>query len=37
MGAAVGDPNINATNLASDRWWEPMSDDEVDAFVEGRW
>ena len=36
LGAAVGDPNINAANLAGDEWWQPMTDEELDAFLEGR-
>jgi hypothetical protein len=35
LGAAVGDPNINLVNLAGDDWWQPMTEEETNAFLEG--
>ena len=37
VGAGIGDPNVNAENLAKDDWWQPMTDEEIDAFIEGRY
>ena len=34
LGSGVGDPNYNAD--APDDWWQPMTDEEVDAFLNGR-
>jgi prevent-host-death family protein len=34
LGSDVGDPNYNPD--APDDWCRPMTDDEVDAFIEGR-
>jgi prevent-host-death family protein len=34
LGAAKGDPNVNPQ--AGNDWWRAMTDDEADAFLEGR-
>jgi prevent-host-death family protein len=36
LGAGRNDPAINRDALGSDDWWKPMSDEEVDAFLDGR-
>jgi prevent-host-death family protein len=36
LGSGKNDTNINQEVLAKDDWWEPMSADEADAFIEGR-
>jgi len=35
LGSGVGDPNYNPD--APDDWWRPMTDEEVEAFLEGRY
>lgn len=35
LGSGVGDPNYNAD--APDDWWRPMTDEEVEAFLDGRY
>ena len=37
LGAGRDDPNINRGALASDDWWRPMTDEEVEAFLDGRY
>jgi prevent-host-death family protein len=37
LGAGRNDPAINLAALDSDEWWRPLSDDEVDDFVNGRY
>jgi len=37
LGAGRHDPNINRKALKSDDWWRPMTDDQVDAFLDGRY
>ena len=37
LGAGRDDPAINQEALASDEWWRPMTDEEVDAFLDGRY
>ena len=37
LGAGRNDPNINPGALHSDDWWRPMTDEEVEAFLEGRY
>jgi prevent-host-death family protein len=37
LGAGRHDPNIKPEALASDDWWRPMTADEVDAFLDGRY
>jgi prevent-host-death family protein len=37
LGAGRNDPLINPTALHNDDWWRPMTDEEVDAFVDGRY
>ncbi len=34
LGAGVGDPDYNRD--ARDDWWQPMTDEEVEAFYGGR-
>ena len=36
-GVGRHDPAINREALSTDEWWRPMTDDEVDAFLEGRY
>lgn len=36
LGAGVGDPSVNQAVLATDEWWQAMSDQEADDFLEGR-
>jgi prevent-host-death family protein len=36
LGAGRNDPSINHEVLRKDEWWRPMTDEEVDAFLEGR-
>lgn len=36
IGAGRNDPLVNHTALMQDDWWRPMSDEEVDDFLEGR-
>lgn len=36
LGAGRNDPHINAAALPGDDWWRPMTDDEVEAFLDGR-
>jgi prevent-host-death family protein len=37
LGSGIGDPAINAEALLNDEWWRPMTDEEVEAFYEGRY
>jgi prevent-host-death family protein len=37
LGAGRHDPNINPKALESDDWWRPMTDEEVEAFLDGRY
>lgn len=37
LGAGQHDPNIDPEALANDDWWRPMTDDEVEAFLDGRY
>jgi prevent-host-death family protein len=34
LGSGVGDPNYNPA--APDDWWRSMTDEEVEAFLDGR-
>ena len=34
LGSGIGDPNVNPD--AGNDWWRPMTDEEADAFLEGR-
>lgn len=36
LGAGRHDPDINPETLRNDDWWRPMTDEEVEAFLEGR-
>jgi prevent-host-death family protein len=36
LGSAVDDPNINRAALERDDWWQPMTEEETAAFIEGR-
>jgi prevent-host-death family protein len=33
LGAGREDPDVNHEVLNDDTWWQPMSDEEVDAFI----
>jgi len=35
LGAGCNDPLINWEALNNDHWWRPMTEEEVDAFLEG--
>ncbi|MDX1980834.1 MAG: type II toxin-antitoxin system prevent-host-death family antitoxin [Bryobacteraceae bacterium] len=37
FGIGRNDPSLNPEALASDEWWRPMTDEEYDAFLEGRY
>jgi prevent-host-death family protein len=37
LGAGRNDARINRQVLATDEWWQPMTDDEVEAFLDGRY
>jgi prevent-host-death family protein len=37
LGAGRNDPAINREALASDEWWRPMTDEEHEDFLEGRY
>ena len=37
LGAGRNDPLVNREALMQDDWWRPMSDEEVDDFIEGRY
>jgi prevent-host-death family protein len=37
LGAGRNDPNINREALQSDEWWRPMTEEEVEAFLDGRY
>jgi prevent-host-death family protein len=36
LGAGRNDPDINPAVLSQEDWWRPMTDEEVDTFLEGR-
>ena len=36
LGAGRNDPSINRKALHTDEWWQPMSDEEVEEFLDGR-
>ena len=36
LGAGRNDPHINPAVLHNDDWWRPMTDQQVEAFLEGR-
>lgn len=35
LGAGRNDPAVN--HNAGDEWWQPMTDEEVEAFIDGRY
>lgn len=37
VGAGRHDPAINQDVLANDDWWRPMTDEEAEAFLDGRY
>lgn len=37
LGAGRNDPDVNRDTLWNDEWWRPMTDEEVEAFLEGRY
>jgi prevent-host-death family protein len=36
LGIGRNDPQINRDALHNDEWWRPMTDEEVEDFLEGR-
>jgi prevent-host-death family protein len=36
LGSGKEDPNINREVLSRDDWWQPMTDEEAEAWYEGR-
>jgi prevent-host-death family protein len=36
LGAGQHDANINHEALAQGDWWKPMSDEDAEAFIDGR-
>jgi prevent-host-death family protein len=34
LGAGRHDPVVNASALTNDEWWQPMTDEEAEAFLE---
>ena len=36
LGAGRNDPALNSEALLNDDWWRPMTEEEVDDFIEGR-
>lgn len=37
MGAGRNDPLVNSAALSKDDWWRAMTDEEVEAFLDGRY
>jgi prevent-host-death family protein len=37
LGAGRNDPALNPEALRSDEWWRPMTDEEYEDFLEGRY
>lgn len=37
FGIGRNDPAINAEAMAGDDWWKPMTDEEAEDFIEGRY
>jgi prevent-host-death family protein len=37
LGAGRHDPLINPEALQNDEWWRPMTDEEYEDFLEGRY
>jgi prevent-host-death family protein len=37
IGLGQNDPDVNPEALDSDEWWRPMTDEEVEDFIEGRY
>jgi len=37
LGAGRDDPLINSEVLRNDEWWRPMTEEDVEAFLEGRY
>ena len=37
LGAGRNDPAINPEALASSDWWRPLTEKEVEAFLDGRY
>ena len=35
LGAGRHDPSVDAAALANDEWWQPMTDEEAEIFLEG--
>ncbi len=37
LGAGRDDTDIDPAAVHSDRWWQPMSEEEVESFLDGRY
>jgi len=37
LGAGRKDPHLNRAAFKNDAWWQPMTDKEVEDFIEGRY
>ena len=37
LGSGVGDPAVNPAALENDEWWQPMTGEEVEAFLDGKY
>jgi prevent-host-death family protein len=37
LGLGRGDPHLNQEALHNDEWWRPMTDEEVEDFLGGRY
>ena len=37
LGAGRNYPHLNPAALKNDAWWQPMTDEEVENFLEGRY
>jgi prevent-host-death family protein len=37
LGAGRHDPDVNRAALNTDDWWQPMTDEEVETFLDGRY
>ena len=37
LGAGCNDPNVNVETLRRDDWWQAMTDEEFEDFLQGRY
>jgi prevent-host-death family protein len=37
LGVGRNDPHLNPAAFSNDAWWQPMTDKEVEDFLEGRY